>query len=86
MLYTRLALHMITFAFLVSYRTTETSRPVVSLVAAGLAGVSLAAAAHVVLMKPDDNQLVALVVSAAGCAVVVRSRGNLGRVFKWKTC
>ena len=84
LLYSRLTLHMITFAFLVSYRTRETSRPWLSVVAAGLAGVSLAAAAHVVLMRPESHQLVALMVTAAACVVVVRCRGNLARVGGWK--
>lgn len=84
LIYSRLVLHMITFAFLVSYRTGETSRPWLSVVAAGLSGVSLAAAAHVVLMRPESHQLVALTVTAAACVVVVRCRGNLGRVGRWK--
>ncbi len=84
LLYSRLALHMITFVFLVSYRTRETSRPWLSIVAAGLAGVSLAAAAHVVLMRPESHQLLALMVTAAACVVVARCRGNLARVGRWK--
>lgn len=84
LLYSRLALHMITFAFLVSYRTRETSRPWLSVVAAGMAGVSLAAAAHVVLMRPESHQLLALMVTAAACVAVVRCRGNLARVGRCK--
>src|SRR5690606_247569 len=83
LLYIRLALHLVTFAYLVSYRTTETSRPFVSLVAAMAAGVSLAAAAHIVLIKPQGGQVVVTLLTLAGAVAVARCGGNLARVFKW---
>jgi len=82
LLYMRLALHLVTFAYLVSYRTTETSRPLVSLVAAMAAGVSLAAAAHIVLIKPQGGQMMATLLALAGAIAVARCGGNLARVFK----
>src|SRR5690554_1312635 len=82
LLYIRLALHLVTFAYLVSYRTTETSRPLVSLVAAMAAGVSLAAAAHIVLLKPQGGQMMATLLALAGAVAVARCGGNLARVFK----
>src|SRR5690554_2660592 len=82
LLYIRLGLHLVTFAYLVSYRTTETSRPLVSLIAAMAAGVSLAAAAHIVLMKPQGGQMMATLLALAGAVAVARCGGNLARVFK----
>ena len=81
-LYTRLVLHIITFGWLVSYRCGQTDRALVSFVAALLAGLSLAAAAHAVLMKPQDHQMTALIITAIGCIAIARSRGNLARVFR----
>lgn len=85
LLYIRLSLHMITFTYLISYRTTETSRPFVSLIAATAAGVSLAAAAHIVLMRPQGGQVVATLLALAGAVAVTRCGGNLARVFKRRT-
>ena len=82
LLYIRLALHLVTFAYLVSYRTAQTSRPFVSLVAATAAGVSLAAAAHIVLMRPQGGQMMATLLALAGAVAVARCGGNLARVFK----
>lgn len=82
LLYIRLSLHMITFTYLISYRTAETSRPFVSLVAATAAGVSLAAAAHIILMRPQGGQAVATLLALAGTVAVTRCGGNLARVFK----
>src|SRR5690554_8112157 len=82
LLYIRLALHLVTFAYLVSYRTTETSRPLVSLIAAMAAGVSLAAAAHIVLMKPQGGQMMAPLLALGGAVAVARGGGRLARGFK----
>src|SRR5690606_7508928 len=82
LLYIRLALHLVTFAYLVSYRTAQTSRPFVSLVAAMAAGVSLAAAAHIVLIKPQGGQMMATLLALAGAMAVARSGGDWARVFK----
>ena len=81
LLWVRLALHLITLSLLVSYRTTKTSRPVVSILASALAGVSLAAAAHIVIFRPELLQLPALLFTALGAVMVIRCRGNLARVF-----
>lgn len=82
LLYIRLTLHMVTFTYLVSYRTAQTSRPLVSLIAAAAAGASLAAAAHIVLMRPQGGQVVATLLALAGAVAVTRCGGNLARVFK----
>lgn len=82
LMFIRFSLHMTTFAFLVSYRTQETSRPWVSLAAATIAGLSLASAAHIVLMRPECGHFPAIIIALACCAAVVRSRGNLAKVFK----
>lgn len=83
LLYIRLGLHLVTFAYLVSYRTQRTSRPFVSLVAAMAAGASLACAAHIVLMRPQGGQMLATVLALLGAVVVARCGGNLARAFKW---
>lgn len=80
-LYMRLLLHLTTAAFLISYKCTKNSRPLVSILAALIAGISLAAAAHAILIKPDTHQLELLAVTAVFCFAIVRSRGNLGRIF-----
>lgn len=80
-LYMRLLLHLTTAAFLISYKCTKNSRPVVSILAALIAGVSLAAAAHGLLIRPSAHQIELLIVTAAFCFAIVRSRGNLGRIF-----
>ena len=82
LLYVRLALHLVTFAYLVSYRTAEASSPMVSLIAAMAAGGSLAAAAHIVLIKPEGGQMLATLLALAGALAVARCGGNLARVFK----
>lgn len=84
LLYVRLILHLVTFAFLVSYRTRRTSRPMVSLLAAMLAGISLASAAHIVLMHPQGSQWIATLATLAGTVLVVRCGGNLGRIGRWR--
>lgn len=84
LLYSRLALHGVTFAFLVSYRTNETSRPLLSVFAASLAGFNLAAAAHILIIRPESHQMTMLVIAALCCVVVVRCRGNLARALTWK--
>lgn len=83
LLYSRLVLHLITFAFLVSYRTRETRKPLISLLAATFSGVSLACAAHIVLRPPQGDQLIATLATLAGAVLVVRCGGNLGRALRW---
>lgn len=82
LLWVRLTLHLLTLALLVSYRTTKTSRPVVSIIASALAGVSLAAAAHILIFRPEVLQGAALFFTALGAVMVVRCKGNLARVFR----
>lgn len=84
LLYVRLIAHLVTFAYLVSYRTQRTRKPLVSATAAGAAGVSLACAAHIVLIRPDGGQALEAVVATLCAVLIVRCGGNLAKVFRWK--
>lgn len=84
LLYSRLALHLITAGLLLSYRCRRTSKPLVSLLAALITGASLSLAAHVIFMRPESHQFIALTITAAVFFVIVRSNGNLAKVFQWR--
>lgn len=83
LLYSRLALHLITAGLLLSYRCRRTSKPFISFLAALITGASLSLAAHVIFMRPESHQFIALAITATVFFAIVRSNGNLAKAISW---
>lgn len=82
LVYSRLVLHLVTAAILMSYRCNRTTKPMISILAALLAGISLALAIHGIVLRPESHQLITLLITSACLFVVARSRGNLAKALK----
>lgn len=80
---TRLVIHAGTVIVLCRYKDPKARyRPIVSITATLLAGLSAAAACYVLLLWPTSHQYVVTLIAAMVLVALVRARGNVAHMLR----